>query len=343
MPQQSHAIPASMPASIPASMRAVVQRGYGGPEVLTIERTAVPQPSDGQVLLRVHAAGLDRGVWHIMAGLPYIVRPMFGMSTPRQPVPGLDVAGRVVALGPDVADLAIGDSVFGTASGSFADYVAADANNLARIPAGISFDQAASLPVSGLAALEAVRDHGRVQAGQRVLVIGASGGVGGYAVQIAATTGAEVVGVASAAKSDFVRSLGAAQVVDYTTTDVTRLADRYDVIIDINGRLPLHRLVSILTPTGTLVIVGGEDGDRLTGGIQRQFGARIRSAFTRRRLGFFISSETPAGLSDLVQLVESGAIRSTTETVRPLTAVRDAIADLAAGRIRGKAVLHVAD
>ncbi|WP_246299273.1 NAD(P)-dependent alcohol dehydrogenase [Microcella indica] len=329
--------------SIPATMRAVVQRGYGGPEVLTMERIAVPHPGDRQVLIRVHAAGIDRGVWHIMAGLPYIVRPMFGMTTPRQPVPGLDVAGTVVGLGPGVTELAIGDSVFGTASGSFADYAVADVSTLARMPAGLEYDDAAAVPVSGLAALEAVRDHGRVQAGQRVLVIGASGGVGGYAVQIAAAAGAEVVGVASAAKSDFVRSLGAARVIDYVTTDVTRLPDRYDVIIDINGRLPLHRLVRILTQTGALVIVGGEDGDRLTGGIQRQFGARIRSAFTRRRLGFFISSESRAGLPELVHLIESGAIRSTTEAVRPLSAVRDAIADLAAGRVRGKAVLHVAE
>ena len=328
--------------AIPRTMTAVVQRGYGTTDVLSVDRLDVPEPGEGQVLLRVGAAGVDRGVWHIMAGLPYIVRPMFGMSTPRQPIPGLDVAGTVVALGSGTTGLTIGDEVFGTADGSFAEYAVADASALARIPNGIDMVHAAALPVSGLAALEAVRDHGAVRAGQKVLVLGASGGVGGYAVQIAAAAGAEVTGVASAAKADFVRSLGARRVIDYASTDVTALPDRYDVIIDINGRMPLGRLVRILTSEGTLVIVGGEDGGKLTGGIQRQFGARIRSAFTRRRLGFFISSESRAGLPELARLVSSGQLRSTVDVVRPLSAVREAIDDLSAGRVRGKVVLHVA-
>lgn len=334
-------MPANVP-TIPTTMSAVVQRGYGTTDVLSVDRLDVPEPGEGQVLLRVGAAGVDRGVWHIMAGLPYIVRPMFGMSTPRQPIPGLDVAGTVVALGSGTTDFTIGDEVFGIADGSFAEYAVADASALARIPSGVDMIAAAALPVSGLAALEAVRDHGAVAAGQKVLVLGASGGVGGYAVQIAAAAGAEVTGVASAAKADFVRSLGARRVIDYAVTDVTTSPDRYDVIIDINGRLPLGRLVRILTPEGTLVIVGGEDGGKLTGGIQRQFGARIRSAFTRRRLGFFISSESRAGLPELARLVSSGQLRSTVDVVRPLSAVREAIDDLSAGRIRGKAVLHVA-
>lgn len=328
--------------AIPRTMTAVVQRGYGTTDVLSVDRLDVPEPGEGQVLLRVGAAGVDRGVWHIMAGLPYIVRPMFGMSTPRQPIPGLDVAGTVVALGSGTTGLTIGDEVFGTADGSFAEYAVADASALARIPNGIDMVHAAALPVSGLAALEAVRDHGAVRAGQKVLVLGASGGVGGYAVQIATAAGAEVTGVASAAKADFVRSLGARRVIDYASTDVTALPDRYDVIIDINGRMPLGRLVRILTSEGTLVIVGGEDGGKLTGGIQRQFGARIRSAFTRRRLGFFISSESRAGLPELARLVASGHLRPTVDVVRPLSAVREAIDDLSAGRIRGKAVLTVA-
>ena len=334
-------MPVTVP-TVPTTMSAVVQRGYGGTDVLSVDRLDVPEPGEGQVLLRVGAAGVDRGVWHIMAGLPYIVRPMFGMSTPRQPIPGLDVAGTVLALGSGTTDFTIGDEVFGTADGSFAEYAVADASALARIPNGIDMISAAALPVSGLAALEAVRDHGAVTAGQKVLILGASGGVGGYAVQIAAAAGAEVTGVASAAKADFVRSLGAQRVIDYAATDVTTLPDRYDVIIDINGRLPLGRLVRILTPEGTLVIVGGEDGGKLTGGIQRQFGARIRSAFTRRRLGFFISSESRAGLPELARLLDSGQLRPTVDVVRPLSAVREAIDDLSAGRIRGKAVLTVA-
>jgi NADPH:quinone reductase-like Zn-dependent oxidoreductase len=328
---------------LPTTMKAVVQRGYGGPEVLHVEERAVPVPAAGEVLIQVHAAGIDRGVWHVMAGLPYIVRPMFGWSTPRQPVPGLDVAGTVVALGPGSSGFDIGERVFGTARGSYAEFAVADVATLARIPQEVTFAEAAALPVSGLAALEAVHDHGQVQAGQRVLVVGASGGVGGYAVQLAAARGATVVGVASAAKADFVRSLGAASCIDYATSDVTTLPDRYDVIVDVNGRLPVGRLVRILTPQGALVIVGGEDGGRLTGGIHRQFGARLRSAFTRRRLGFFISSEFRSGLRDLAELVSSGAVRSTLDGTRPLGEVRSAIEDLVAGRVRGKAVLTVGE
>lgn len=327
--------------SVPATMTAVMQRGYGGPDVFHLERIAVPAPGIGQVLVGIHAAGLDRGVWHIMAGLPYLLRPMFGISTPRTPVPGSDVAGTVVAVGEGAHGLAVGDRVFGTAIGSFAEYAVAQATALTQIPAGLEFDAAAALPVSGVTALEAVRDHGKVQAGQRVLVLGASGGVGGYAVQIAKSIGAEVTGVASHAKQDYVRSLGVADFIDYGTEDVTELPGRYDVIIDINGRLPVGRLIRILTRTGSLVIVGGEGGGRLTGGIQRQFGARIRSVFTRRRLGFFISSAASGDLHGLAALVDSGAVHSTVGQVFPLASVRTAMADLVSGRIRGKAVLHV--
>lgn len=334
-------------SAVPATMRAVVQRGYGETDVLHLEQIPVPQPGPGQVLVRVRAAGLDRGVWHLMAGLPYLVRPMFGMSTPRQPIPGADVAGEIVAVGPDAPGSdpvrhAVGDAVFGIADGSFAEYAIADAATVTRIPEGIGFDEAAAAAVSGLTALEAVRDHGHVEAGQRVLVIGASGGVGGFAVQIAAAAGAEVTGIASAGKAELVRSLGATRVIDYATTDVTALPDRYDLIIDINGRLPLGRLVRILTPEGALVIVGGEGGGRLTGGIERQFGARLRSAFTRRRLGFFISSEDRAGLTELADLMASGAVRSSVGSTYPLEEVGRAIDDMQAGLVRGKAVIRVA-
>lgn len=343
MTEKIHSMGASAESTVPRTMTAVMQRGYGGSEVLQLEETAVPQPAPGQVLIRVVAAGLDRGVWHIMAGLPYLVRPMFGIRGPRQPIPGSDVAGTVVALGTDTTSLAVGDRVFGIAAGSFAEYAVADADAVARIPEGVSFDDAAAIPVSGVTALEAVRTHGRVQPGNRVLVTGASGGVGGYAVQLAAAAGAEVVGVASGAKADLVRSFGAVRSIDYATTDVTTLPERYDVIIDVNGRLPIGRLMRILTPTGALVIVGGEGGGRLTGGLERQFGARLRSVFSRRRLGFFIASGSGSVLQELRRLVETGALRSTATTVRPLTHVRETIDDLTAGRIRGKAVFHIAD
>ena len=330
MTEQLSTTPSADAETVPATMTAIVQRGYGGPEVLHREEIEVPAPDAGQVLLRVAAARLDRGVWHLMAGLPYLVRPMFGMSTPRQPIPGLDVAGTVVALGPGAEGFSVGDRVFGIAAGSFAEYAVATTTSITQ------------LPVSGLTAFEAVHTHGGVQPGQRVLVTGASGGVGGYAVQLAAAAGADVTGVASGVKADFVRSLGAGRSIDYGTTVVTDLPDRYDLIVDVNGRLPLGRLVRILTPAGALVIVGGENGGRLTGGIERQLGARLRSAFTRRRLGFFISSETRADLPELARLVETGALRSTATTMRPLAEVRQAIADLTDGRVRGKAVIRVA-
>ena len=342
MTEQLSTTPSADAETVPATMTAIVQRGYGGPEVLHREEIEVPAPDAGQVLLRVAAAGLDRGVWHLMAGLPYLVRPMFGMSTPRQPIPGLDVAGTVVALGPGAEGFSVGDRVFGIAAGSFAEYAVATTTSITHLPDGVSSEDAAALPVSGLTAFEAVHTHGGVQPGQRVLVTGASGGVGGYAVQLAAAAGADVTGVASGVKADFVRSLGAGRSIDYGTTVVTDLPDRYDLIVDVNGRLPLGRLVRILTPAGALVIVGGENGGRLTGGIERQFGARLRSAFTRRRLGFFISSETRADLPELARLVETGALRSTATTMRPLAEVRQAIADLTDGRVRGKAVIRVA-
>ncbi|MBN9605810.1 MAG: NAD(P)-dependent alcohol dehydrogenase [Actinomycetales bacterium] len=333
----------ALPTPAAPTMQAVVQRGYGTTDVLHLERVARPEPAEGQVLVRVQAAGLDRGVWHLMAGLPYVVRPMFGMSTPKQPIPGLDVAGTVEAVGAGVDTLAVGDRVFGTAPGAFAEYAVTDAARLARIPEGVDTEAAASLAVSGVTALEAVRVRAGVRAGHRVLVLGASGGVGGYAVQIAAAAGAEVTGVASAAKAELVRSWGATRVIDYATTDVTTLPERYDAIIDINGRLPLGRLSRLLTPRGRLVIVGGEGGNRLTGGIERQFAARLRSAFTRRTLGFFISSDSGQWLPELAELVASGAVRPTAGDVYPLADVRRTIDDLVAGRVRGKAVLHVTE
>ncbi|WP_400994996.1 NAD(P)-dependent alcohol dehydrogenase [Agromyces sp. GXQ0307] len=325
----------------PATMTAVVQRAYGDVEVLDLDRIDVPRPAAGQVLLEVRAAGLDRGTWHLMTGLPYLTRLMFGLRRPTQPVPGFDVAGVVVAVGEGVDRFAVGDEVFGIADGSFAEYAVAEASTLARKPRSVSFDEAAVVPVSGLTAHQAVHGSGRVAAGQRVLVIGASGGVGGYAVQLATRAGAEVTGVASAAKAEHVRSLGAVRVIDYRTTDVSRGSERYDLIVDINGRLPVRRLQRILTPTGTLVIVGGEGGGRLTGGLQRQLGAPLRSLFTRKRLTFFISSHEQDAIGRLADLLAEGDLTATVGRTYPLADVRGAMRDLVAGSIAGKAVIRV--
>ena len=241
------------------TMQAITQDHYGeAGDVLRLEEIARPAIGDEDVLLRVHAAGVDRGVWHLMTGLPYPVRLACGIRAPKTRVRGREVAGRVEATGSAVTALRVGDEVFGIADGSFAQYASARPGKLAPKPANLTFAQAAAVPVSALTALQAVRDRGRVQAGQKVLVIGASGGVGTFAVQIAKAAGAEVTGVSSTAKLDLVRSLGADHVIDYTRDDITAGGHRYDVILDTGGHRPLSQLRRALTPRGTLVIVGSE-------------------------------------------------------------------------------------
>ena len=218
------------------SARAVAARGYGGVDALDFRDVDRPRIGPDEVLIRVRAAGVDRGTWHLMTGLPYLVRLAYGLRGPRNPVPGLDVAGVVEDIGDQVTRFAPGDEVFGIAAGSFAEYARARADKLAAKPAEVGFAEAATVAVSGLAALQAVRDHGRVEQGQRVLVIGASGGVGSFAVQVAKVRGAHVTGMCSTAKTDLVRALGAEEVVDYTVEDVTADGRRWDVVLDIGGR-----------------------------------------------------------------------------------------------------------
>ncbi|GLI26512.1 NADPH:quinone reductase [Agromyces rhizosphaerae] len=340
---QAGAEQASAPVpAVPAEMDAVLQHRYGGSEMLEQGRIAVPQPGEGEVLLRVRAAGLDRGTWHLMSGKPYLVRFMFGFRGPKLPVPGLDVAGTVVALGEGVTDLAIGDEVFGVATGSFAEYAVAPTAKLVKRPESLSPEAAAAVPVSGMTALQAVVDEGRVRPGQKVLVTGASGGVGNYAVQIAVASGAEVTGVASAGKAEFLRSLGAAHTVDYRTTDVTTLDERFDLIIDINGRAPIRRLRRILAPEGTLVMVGGEDGGWFMGGFQRQLSAPLRNAFTTQRILGFMSAERKESIERLATMIVAGQVRPQVSEAYPIADVRRAMDDLVGGRVSGKAVITVA-
>src|SRR5689334_15013584 len=271
------------------SMQAIVQRRYGTvPEkVLRLERIARPHPAVSEVLIQVRAAGLDRGTWHMMAGQPYLMRLALGFRGPRNRVPGLDVAGTVVATGPGVTRFAVGDEVFGIARGSFAEYAVAREAKLARKPAALTFAQAAALAVSGLTALQGLRDAGHLRTGQEVLVIGASGGVGSYAVQLAKVFGAEVTGVGSTAKADLVRAIGADHVIDYTRAGFADGRERYDLILDIGGNTSLSRLRRALTPRGTLVIAGGEGG-RWTG-MGRQLRALALSPLIRQRLTTFVS------------------------------------------------------
>lgn len=322
-------------------MRAVTQDRYGGTEQLRLTEVADPVPGAGEVLVRVHAAAVDRGTWHLMTGLPLVARLGIGLRRPKVPVIGRDLAGVVEALGPGVSGVAVGDEVIGTADGSFAELAVVPVSRLARKPAGLSFEAAAVLPISGLTALQAVRDAGRVQPGDRVLVTGASGGVGSYAVQVATAYGAEVTGVCSAAKADLVRSLGATRVIDYATEVAGADGSRWDVVIDLAGLRRVADLRRLLTPRGTLVIAGGESDERWIGGIHRQLAALMWSPFVRQRLTAQLSSENAADLTELVGLVERGDVRPTLDRAYPLADAARAIDDLAAGRVRGKAAITV--
>lgn len=323
-------------------MMAVVQDVYGESGVLRLEEVDRPVVGAGQVLLRVHAAGVDRGAWHLMTGLPYPVRLAgFGLRVPKDRVRGREVAGTVAAVGPGVSTLAVGDVVFGVAEGGFAEYASAAADLLVPVPPGITAVQAAALPMSGLTALQAVRDHGRVQPGQHVLVIGASGGVGTFAVQIAKSHGARVTGVCHTSKTDLVRALGADHVIDYTREDITDGSRRYDVILDIGGGRPLRQLRRGLTPRGRLVIVGQETGGRLLGGFDRLLRAVVLSPFVGQHLGGFVSPENGADLRALAGLVSSGAVIPAVDRTFPLAQAPAAVQYLRDGRARGKVVITV--
>jgi NADPH:quinone reductase-like Zn-dependent oxidoreductase len=321
-------------------MRAIVRNRYGSADVLRVSEVEVPDIGDEEVLVRVREAGLDRGAWHIMAGLPYLLRGAgYGLRRPKVAGLGSELAGVVEAVGAKVAGLAPGDAVFGTCSASFAEYASTEPDKLARMPANLSFEQTAAVPVSAVTALQALRDHARVQAGQQVLVIGASGGVGTFAVQIAKALGADVTGVASTQKLDLVRSLGADRVIDYTRADITDDGQRYDVVLDIGGNRPLSRLRRVLTGAGTLVIVGGEGGGRWTGGIHRQLGATVLSLFVRQRLRTFIAKPNSRDLAALRVMIEAGSVTPAVDRVIALDQVPDAIRDLTRGRVYGKIVI----
>ena len=324
------------------TMQAIVQVGYGSADVLRLAQIDTPAIRDDEVLIRVHAAGLDRGTWHLMAGQPYVIRLVSGLRTPKNPVPGLDVAGTVVTAGPAVTRFKAGDQVFGISKGSFAGYARAREDKLARKPAALTFAQAAAVPVSGLTALQGLRDTGRLQPGQHVLITGASGGVGTFAVQIAKALGAEVTGVASTAKAGLVASIGADHVIDYTSDEVASGPQRYDLILDIAGNTPLSRLRRALTRTGTLVIAGGEDAGRLTG-MGRQLRALALSPFVRQRLTMLVSRQRRTDIEHLAQLIETGQLTPVIGATYPLGQAPDAMRDLAAGRARGKLVISVAD
>jgi NADPH:quinone reductase-like Zn-dependent oxidoreductase len=322
-----------------AGMRAIVQEVYGSADRLGLSQIEKPAIAPDEVLVQVHAAGVDRGTCHLMRGEPYLMRILgFGLRGPKNRVPGLDVAGTVARVGANVSRFQVGDPVFGISRGSFAEYAAARADKLAAKPARLSFEQAAVIAVSGLAALQGLR-AGRIAAGQRVLIIGASGGVGSYAVQLAKAFGATVTGVASTAKVDLVRSLGADEVIDYTREDFADGRRQYDLILDIGGGTRLSRLRRALTARGTLVIAGGE-GDKWTG-VGRQLRALMLSPLVRQRLTMYISRHRQADLETLRQQVEAGQVTPTVGKTYHLAEVPEAIRQLESGRVQGKIAITV--
>ncbi|HEY3763954.1 MAG TPA: NAD(P)-dependent alcohol dehydrogenase [Gaiellales bacterium] len=324
-------------------MKAIVQTTYGPPDVLELADVDAPVAADDELLIRVEAAGVDRGVWHFMTGTPYLVRLASGLRAPRQHVPGMDAAGVVEAVGKDVTGFQPGDEVYGSCAGAFARYARARPQKIAPKPANLTFAQAAAVPVSACAALQALRDRGRVQPGQTVLVIGAGGGVGTFAVQLAKGFGAHVTGVCSTAKVDLVRSLGADEVVDHTQNDFAQTRRRHDLILDIAGNASLRRLRAALAPRGTLVIVGGEGGGRVAGGIDRQLRAQVLSPFVGQRLGTFIAGVSHADLLVLTGLIEAGTVAPVVEATYPLADAAEALRRLEQGRVAGKVVIAVGD
>jgi NADPH:quinone reductase-like Zn-dependent oxidoreductase len=322
-------------------MKAVVRDAYGSVDVLRLGEVAKPVADEGEVAVRVVAAGVDQGTWHLMVGMPYAMRLAgFGIRAPKNPLLGYDVAGRVEAVGANAGSWPPGDEVFGTCRGSFAEYAVARADRLAAKADNVSFEQAAATPISGYAALQAVREHGKVKAGQHVLIIGAGGGVGTFAVQIAKADGAEVTGVCGTAKTELVRSIGADHVIDYTKEDFADDSVRYDTILDIAGNRPLSELRRALTPRGTLVIVGAEDAGNWLG-IRRQLCAAALSPFVRQKLGFFISKERSQNLEELRRLLETGALTPVVDKTFPLDEVPEAIRYLRDGRARGKIAITI--
>ncbi len=328
---------------VPGTMAAVTQHRYGevAADVVRPAEVPVPRPGKGEVLLRVRAAGVDAGTWHLMAGLPLMVRPVLGLRRPRQPIPGRDVAGTVVALGEGVDTVTVGDEVFGIGGGTFAEYAVARAAKLVARPSSLAPEAAAALSISGLTALQAVRDHARVEPGDRVLVIGASGGVGSYLLQVLRAKGAHVTAVCRGERADVVRRLGADEVIDRTREDWWRRDERWDVILDGGGNAPLRTLRSRLAEHGRLVIVGGEGGGRLIGGIDRQVRAALWSPFVGQSMRFFVAKEDGADIAVLREMVLAGQVTPLVERTWPLAEAAAAVDHLASGSVVGKAVVTI--
>jgi NADPH:quinone reductase-like Zn-dependent oxidoreductase len=328
------------PATTAATMRAVTQSRYGSSDVLQVTRVPRPMIAPDEVLVQVHAAGLDRGSEHLMTGKPYAMRLSFGIRAPRNPVSGRDVAGIVAEVGSSVTRFRVGDAVYGVAPGSFAEYAVASEAKLARKPGNLTFAEAAVVPVSAGTALQALQDVGRLGPGQSVLVLGASGGVGTYAVQLAKALGAEVTGVCSTAKLDLVSSLGADHVLDYTQQDFADGTRTYDLILDVGGNPSLTRLRRALTPRGTAVFVGSENSGDLTG-MGRQMRGALISPLLRQRLALLLAKERATDYERLTTLIEAGQVSPSLDRTFPLEEAPEAMRLLERGQVRGKIAITI--
>lgn len=321
-------------------MRAVIYCEYGPPDVLKVELIEKPVPADSQVLVRVHAASVNPLDWHYLRGTPRIARFGMGLRKPAVIRMGVDFAGTVEAVGARVTRFKPGDEVFGARTGAFAEYVTVWERRVARKPSNVSFEQAAAVPVAAITALQALRDQGKVRPGQKVLINGASGGVGTFAVQIAKTLGVEVTGVSSTRNNELVRSIGADHVIDYTKEDFTQSDQRYDVIIDNVGNHSLKDLRRVLTPNGTYVMVGGPSGGWIDP-FPRVISMMATSRFVDQELRFFISEVTPQDLDLLRDLIQSGQVIPVIDRRYRLEDIAQAVAYLETGRARGKVVVAV--
>lgn len=326
-------------------MKAAVYTDYGPPDVLELKEIKKPVPNDDQVLVKVRAASLNPLDWHFLRGTPFIARiGMMGLRKPKNPRLGVDLAGEVEAVGKNVTQFKPGDEVFGQKFGAFAEYVCVRADRAIVLkPTALTFEQAASVPVAAITALQGLRDQGKVQPGQKVLINGASGGVGTFAVQIAKSLGAEVTGVCSTRNLDLVRSLGADHVIDYTKEDFTKGAERYDVILDNVGNQPLSGFQRALKPNGICVMIGGggpNDGG-LIGPMGRPIKALLTSPFRSQKMGMFMADVTPQDLNILGEMLQSGKVKPVIDRTYPLSQIREAIRYLEDGHARGKVVLTI--
>ena len=321
-------------------IKAIVQDRYGSPDVLRLKDIDKPVPEDNEVLVRVRAAAVNIGNWHVLRGIPYAMRPAVGLFKPKHEIPGLDLAGQVDAVGGSVKQFQPGDEVFGWCNGAFAEYACAEENNLLAKPSNLTLEQAAAVGDSAFTALDAVRDQGMVQPGQRVVINGASGGVGTFAVQIAKSFGADVTGVCSTKNVEMVRSIGANRVIDYTKEDFAQADQRYDVMLDLVGNRSLSDCMGTLSRQGTYVLVGVSDMDRWFG-LARQIKALSLSPFVRQRVRVFIVRHNRADLAVLKELVEAGKVTPVIDRHYPLRDVPEALRYQGEGHSRGKIVITV--